>query len=146
MNKKSLTLLMILLCAYSGMHASNAANEECDWYCQLLKEASLPASPVTPPAVKTTPSASLNTTQLATQLAQLSSADLSAVLQNVASQLAVAKPAGNLKTSSFLTGLYNAVEGLNTLFSQIAKSTDLSAVSNLKPYLRSRLLQIAGSL
>jgi hypothetical protein len=124
-------------------------NEECDWYCQLLKEASSsPITSTTPPSNPTTVdlTTNLTTSQLTAQLVQLSSADLSTVLQNVGSQLSLTKPTGNNKTSSFLNGLYTALEGLNTLFSQIAKSTDLSTVSNLKPYLRSRLLQIAGSL
>jgi hypothetical protein len=122
----------------STQAAASAPEKECDWYCQLIKEASDPI-PVSAPAP-------LTPSQLTSQITKLSSADLSTVLQNVASQLTVSKPTGNNKTSSFLTGLYSALDGLTTLLGQVTKSTDLSSISTLKQYLQSRLLQIAGSL
>ena len=137
MNKKIIPLLSMLLCLHSSIESKSAptptpapVEEECDWYCQL--SAPVKQTPLTP-------------SEIATQVAQLSSADLSTLLQNISNQLTVAKPTGNSKTSSFLTGLYSALDGLTTLLTQITKSTDLSSISSLKQYLQSRLLQIAGS-
>ena len=148
MNKKIISLLSMLLCLQSSIESKLAAEvtpapaqEECDWYCQLMKEASAPLPTIAP--AKETP---LTPSQLATQIAQLSSNDLSTMLQNLGSQLTVSKPMGNPKTNSFLTGLYSALDGLTTLLTQVTKSSDLSSISSLKQYLRSRLLQIAGSL
>lgn len=138
MNKKIIPLLALLFMQSSIEAAASAPEEPCDWYCQLIKEASAPI-PVYAPAP-------LTPSQLTSQITQLSSADLSTVLQNVASQLAVSKPTGNAKTSSFLTGLYSALDGLTTLLGQVTKSTDLSSISTLKQYLKSKLIQIAGSL
>ncbi len=145
MNRKIIPLLGILLCLQSSIEGAGAApTQECDWYCELMKEASAPI-PVAAP-VKPAAPVNLNVAQLTSQITQLSSADLSTLLQNVANQLAVSKPTGNAKTSSFLTGLYNALDGLTTLLGQVTKSTDLSSISTLKQYLLSILLQIAGSL
>ena len=139
----------MLLCLQSSIEAAKAkpapaAEEECDWYCQLIKEASAPI-PVAAP-IRVAAPANLSVTQLANQIKQLSRDDLSLLLQNMASKLAVSKPTGNDKTSSFLTGLYSALDALTTLLGQVTQSTDLSSISTLKQYLQSRLLQIAGSL
>jgi len=121
--------------------APQTSNDNYDWYYNLMNTISQPI-----PAKAPVQQASLTPEQLADQLAQLSSSDLSTVLQKVSSSLGTSKPMGDEKTSSFLTGLYSAFDGLTTLLGQVAKSTDLKAISTLNQYLKSRLLQIAGSL
>ena len=113
------------------------AEEECDWYCQLIKEASAPI-PVAARA-KSTPQ------QIGSQLAQLSDSDRSLALREAAAQLSTPLPAGNAKTSSFLTGLSKALTGITRLASKITESADLNKLPNLAPAVQSKLLLAAGS-
>ncbi len=135
-------LSTVLLFMQGATHTVPATpTEECNWYCQLIKDAAAPI-PTPPPAKPVL----LNPAQLANQLAKLSSKNLALTLQKTADLLTIQKPNGNSKTSVFLTGLYNAFDNLTTLLAHVTQSTDLNSISNLKPYLRSRLLRIAGSL
>ena len=141
MNKKIILLFSLMLSLQGLIQADPQTNDNYDWYSNLMKTISEPI-----PTKAPVQQASLTPEQLAAQLAQLSSSDLSTVLQKVSISLGTSKPMGNEKTSSFLTGLYSALDGLTTLLGQVARSTDLKAISSLNQNLKSRLLQIAGSL
>ncbi len=145
MNKKNITVLIALLCMQTITPKTNPQQqEECDWYCKLMKEASAPIpapAPLQPPT--------LTPQQLGRQLAQLSNSNRSLALQEAATQLATPRPTGNAKTSSFLTGLYTALDNLKTLLSRIKNSKDLkdlNPISTQPPCLLSDLLQMAASL
>jgi hypothetical protein len=122
---------------------AQGAGEKCDWYCQLMKEASAPI-PVAIPQ-KPTPPTPLTPQQIGSQLAQLSNSDRSLALREAAAQLATPLPTGTQKTGPFFTGLGTAFTSFKTLTSKIKASPDLrDQLPIIIPAAQSELLYAAA--
>lgn|GEM_PF-2852796 len=128
---------------------AQASGQQDTWFNTLMSEIRGDSKPV-PSRPQPAPSSTKTTMDLAQQLSQLSDKQLADVLRDVANKTAKPKPTLTVTQGAtvgvFLKGLYTALDTLESLINQVANGIVGSSVSGLKPYLRTRLLTIAGKL
>lgn len=110
---------------------------EDDWFAHFMAGDIVPHPPA---AHADTPA------ELAAKLDLLPEADLNIALQDLGQHLSVAEPTGNAQVQPVLTNVYNVIDTLQGLLTQISQSSDMATVQDLKPYLKSRLIEMAGAL